>query len=111
MEVTKELNEKQMKKKKTKKSMQNWSNRISFSASLPDDVCGVFADSMCAVKYSTDPFSDIRESILEMIHIVGVQDWNDIEELVYCYIVLNSPEIHQFIAEAFLSLCCSVEQI
>ena len=90
--------------KKNKKKMRNLNSKISFSASLPDDVCGVFADSICAVKYSTNPFADVRESIVEMIKNVGVQDWSEMEELVYCYIVLNSSEVHQFIEDAFLSL-------
>lgn len=78
--------------------------RVSFSASLPEDVRGVFADSECAVKYSSNPFLDIRISILEMIRYVKVQDWNDIEELIYCYVALNSPEIHVYIKDAFVSL-------
>lgn len=92
--------------------MKKWSTRISFSASLPEDVSGDFAaDSICVVKYSDDPFSDIRESISEMIQSVGIRDWEEMEELVYCYIALNSPEVHQFIEDAFLSLCSSVEHI
>lgn len=101
----------ELNKKQKKRNPQRWNNRISFSASLPDDVCGVFAGSICAVKYSTDPFSDMRESILEMIQDVGVCDWNEIEELVYCYIALNSPEFHGIIKDAFLSLCFSFEKM
>ncbi|KAK9045085.1 hypothetical protein V6N11_058975 [Hibiscus sabdariffa] len=78
--------------------------RISFSATLPGDVSGVFAGTICAVKLSNDPFSDVRESILEMIDDAGVRDWNAMEELVYCYIALNSPEVHHIISNAFLSL-------
>nr|GMD58527.1 Ovate protein family [Ipomoea batatas] len=92
-------------KNKKKRNGGEWKNRISFSASLPDDAHEAFSDSICAVMYSTDPVSDIRASILEMIHDVGVQDWSEMEELIYCYIVLNSLEVHGFIAEAFLSLC------
>lgn len=78
--------------------------RVSFSASLPEDVHGVFADSECAVKYSSHPLQDIRKSILEMIRYAKVLDWNDIEELIYCYIALNSPETHIYIKDAFLGL-------
>lgn len=78
---------------------------ISFSASLPSDVCGVFAGSTCVVKCTADPISDLRESIMEMIQGVdGVCDWNDIEELVYCYIALNSSDVHPIVGQAFLSL-------
>lgn len=104
MELPNELN-----KKKRKQNLLK--NRVSFSATLPDDVRGIYSDSICAVKYSSDPFSDIRESILEMIQTVGVRDWKELEELVYCYIVLNPSEVHEFIEEAFLSVCCSLNQM
>lgn len=102
---------KQSQNQRRRKNTEKWSSRISFSASLPQDVTGDFADSICLVKYSNDPFSDIRESILEMVRSVGVRDWKEMEELVYCYIVLNPPEVHQFIEDAFLSLFSSIEQI
>lgn len=90
-----------------KKHTRNNTTTLSFSASLPDDVQGPYADSICAVKYSNDPFVDLRESILEMIENVGVRNWEEMEELIYCYVVLNSSEIHGFIVQAFLSLCGS----
>ncbi|KAL3524487.1 hypothetical protein ACH5RR_017321 [Cinchona calisaya] len=92
------------KKKRTKNYRRSLNTRISFSARLPRDVRGVFADSICAVKYSSNPFSDIRDSIQEMIQNVGVQNWKEMEELIYCYIVLNSSEVHKVIEDAFVSL-------
>ncbi|XP_051142763.1 transcription repressor OFP14-like [Andrographis paniculata] len=78
---------------------------VSFSARLPWDVSQAFQDNcVCAVKYSSTPFSEIRESIVEVVQNLGIQDWNQMEDLVYCYIALNSSEIHSFIQEAFLSL-------
>ncbi|KAF5795500.1 putative transcription factor OFP family [Helianthus annuus] len=91
-------------KELSKNSMKKRRERVSFSASLPEDVHGVFADSDCVVQYSSHPFLDIRKSILEMIRYAKVQDWNDIEELIYCYIALNSPETHIYIKDAFVSL-------
>ncbi|RRT83049.1 hypothetical protein B296_00015993 [Ensete ventricosum] len=76
---------------------------LSFSASLPGDVRGALAESICAVKYSSDPLADFRESILEVIRDGGVKDWEEMEELVYCYVVLNSSDVRCFIADAFLS--------
>lgn len=87
-----------------KNSKKKKTERVTFSANLPNDIHGVFAESDCAVHYSSNPFRDIRKSILEMIRYVKVQDWNDIEELIYCYIALNSPEIHLYIKDAFLSV-------
>ncbi|KAK1399384.1 Transcription repressor [Heracleum sosnowskyi] len=82
-------------------------NQISFSACLPEDVHAIYAHSICAVKYSSDPFSDIRESVLEMMETVGVRNWNQLEELVYCYIALNPSEVHQYIEQAFVSVFIS----
>ncbi|XWS48673.1 hypothetical protein CRYUN_Cryun13aG0096300 [Craigia yunnanensis] len=84
-------------KMERKDNRQKRHERISVSATLPGDVSCVFASSICAVKLSEDPFSDVRESILEMIDDAGMHDWNSMEELVYRYIALNSPEVHQVI--------------
>ncbi|RZC53991.1 hypothetical protein C5167_012840 [Papaver somniferum] len=97
----------ELQKKRRQNNSRCITNTLSFSASLPGDVRGVYADSMCAVKYSSDPYKDLRLSILEMIKDVGVRSWEEMEELVYCYVVLNPSEIHGFIVEAFLSLGCS----
>lgn len=95
------INKKRMRKKNLRCSPMS----LSFSASLPSDAHAIFADTVCAVKYSDDPFEDLRASIVEMIREVGVRDWKEMEELVYCYVVLNSSEIHGFIEDAFMSLC------
>lgn len=93
--------------KASEKISRRWKNRTSFSAKMPNDVCGAFADSLCVVRFSANPFTDIRESIVEMILKVGVHDWDQMEHLVYCYIALNSPQLHDLIGKAFLSLCCN----
>ncbi|KAL0299770.1 UNVERIFIED_CONTAM: hypothetical protein Sradi_6636800 [Sesamum radiatum] len=70
---------------------RRWS-AVSFSAKLPGDVAGgAFRDCICAVKYSTNPFSEIRESIIEVMeNVEGIGHWDQMEELIYCYIALNS---------------------
>lgn len=93
------------KQQKKKMLSRNRSARISFSANLPSDVCGVWAENaICAVLYTKDPFYELKKSILEMVREVGVCNWGEIEELVYCYIALNSSDVHRFIEDAFLSL-------
>ncbi|KAK9724157.1 hypothetical protein RND81_05G052600 [Saponaria officinalis] len=102
--TNKEANNKN-EQKKSKVVTRSRSGRISFSAKLPSDVCGEWADhTICAVLSSTDPFLDLQASIIEMVRQFGVRDWDDMEELVYCYIALNSSEVHSFIIHAFLSL-------
>ncbi|GFP94323.1 transcription repressor ofp14 [Phtheirospermum japonicum] len=72
---------------------------------MPGDASVAFRDCICAVKYSTNPIGEIRESILEMIENVGIRNWDQMEDLIYCYVALNSTEVHNFIEDAFLSLC------
>lgn len=96
------------KRRRKKHSRCSSMNYVSFSAILPSDVRGVFTNSICAVKHSVDPFADFRASIVKMIREVGVRDWEEMEELVYCYVVLNSSDLHGLIGDAFISLCsCS----
>ncbi|WOL00158.1 hypothetical protein Cni_G08871 [Canna indica] len=93
-------------REKRRKAGRCSSMSLSFSASLPGDVAhGALKESICAVKYTVDPLADFRRSIVEMIREGGVRDWEEMEELVYCYVVLNASEVHCFVAEAFLSLC------
>ena len=81
------------------------SKTVSFSAELPPDIGAALRERcVCAVKYSANPLSDIRFSIVEMIQKMGIRDWEEMEELIYCYIVLNSSDLRHFIQEAFLSI-------
>lgn len=91
---------------KKKKYLERRSSRmVSFSAKLPDDVAASFQDRcVCAVKYSRNPLREVRESIVEMIEKMGIREWREMEELIYCYLALNSSHLHHLIQEAFLSL-------
>lgn len=71
---------------------------------MPGGIRGVFSGCLCTVKLSKDPFSEIRESIIETVRDVGAVGWDDVEELVYCYIALNSPDLYPLIEAAFLSM-------
>jgi uncharacterized protein (TIGR01568 family) len=53
------------------------------------------------VKSSTDPPRDFRESMMEMIAENKVQTLEDMEELLECYLSLNSREYHGIIMEVF----------
>lgn len=88
-----------------KKNLRHSTMDVSVSASLPNGAGGICADSVCVVKYSVDPFVDFRESIIEMIRHHGVRGWKEMEELVYCYVVLNPPDVRGFIEDAFMSMC------
>ncbi|PUZ66586.1 hypothetical protein GQ55_3G329800 [Panicum hallii var. hallii] len=57
--------------------------------------------SFAVVKASTDPPSDFRESMVEMIIENNVHTPEDIQELLECYLSLNSREYHGVIMEVF----------
>ncbi|KAL0922949.1 hypothetical protein M5K25_006983 [Dendrobium thyrsiflorum] len=59
------------------------------------------ADSFIVVKSSLDPQSDFRESMLEMIFQNNLWASKDLEELLSCYLYLNTDEYHDLIVKAF----------
>ncbi|WOK98567.1 hypothetical protein Cni_G07279 [Canna indica] len=57
------------------------------------------------VKRSTDPYSDFRSSMVEMIVERGMSKPRDLERLLDSYLTLNSLRHHEFILEAFADIC------
>ncbi|KAI5068212.1 hypothetical protein GOP47_0016557 [Adiantum capillus-veneris] len=87
----------------------------SISAVLPPDLQGVVGDSLAFVKISDDPYKDFKQSMYEMIMEKDLEGSMDVEELLYCYLSLNSPEHHELIEEVELTtrdrLCSTGRQI
>ncbi|KAK9124706.1 hypothetical protein Sjap_014308 [Stephania japonica] len=59
------------------------------------------SDSFAVVKSSFDPQKDFRESMVEMILENNIRASKDLEELLACYLSLNSNEYHDLIVKAF----------
>ncbi|RLM97957.1 transcription repressor OFP1-like [Panicum miliaceum] len=59
------------------------------------------AESFAVVKASADPRRDFRESMEEMIAEKGIRDAADLEDLLACYLALNTAEHHDLIVEVF----------
>lgn len=53
------------------------------------------------MKNSSDPQRDFRESMMEMIVENNLKASRDLEELLACYLSLNSNEYHDVIVKAF----------
>ena len=53
------------------------------------------------VKKSADPQRDFRESMVEMIIENDIRGSKDLEELLACYLSLNSDEYHGLIVKVF----------
>ncbi|CAL5333941.1 hypothetical protein CsSME_00016100 [Camellia sinensis var. sinensis] len=60
-----------------------------------------FAESFAIVKSSFDPQRDFRESMVEMIVENNIRGSKELEELLACYLSLNSDEYHGLIVKAF----------
>lgn len=66
-------------------------------------------DSFAVVKCSLDPQQDFRDSMIEMIKEKHISQPEEMEELLACYLSLNSNEFHDIIIKAFRQvwLCMS----
>lgn len=59
------------------------------------------SESFAIVKSSFDPHKDFMESMMEMIIENNLKETKDLEELLACYLSLNSKEYHDVIVKAF----------
>lgn len=66
-------------------------------------------DSFAVVKCSLDPQQDFRDSMIEMIKEKQISQPEEMEELLACYLSLNSNEYHDLIIKVFRQvwLCMS----
>ncbi|XVF46126.1 hypothetical protein PTKIN_Ptkin03bG0001600 [Pterospermum kingtungense] len=59
------------------------------------------AESFAVVKSSLDPQRDFKDSMVEMIVENNILDSKDLEDLLACYLSLNSNQYHDLIIKAF----------
>ncbi|KAG1338135.1 transcription repressor OFP1 [Cocos nucifera] len=57
--------------------------------------------SFAIIKSSSDPQRDFRDSMMEMIVENNIRSSKDLEELLACYLSLNSNEYHDLIVKVF----------
>ncbi|XP_058081444.1 transcription repressor OFP7 [Magnolia sinica] len=72
-----------------------------FRRLVPCGVEGKVRESFAVVKRSDDPYGDFRRSMLEMILEKEMYDKGDLEQLLHCFLSLNSQAHHRVIVEAF----------
>lgn len=66
-------------------------------------------DSVAEITYSSDPYEDFRQSMVDMLHArhgcddnpSEPLDWDFIEQLLFCYLKLNDKKVHTYIFRAF----------
>ncbi|KAI4382229.1 hypothetical protein MLD38_008218 [Melastoma candidum] len=57
--------------------------------------------SIAVMKESDDPFGDFRDSMLRMIREKGIHSRDGLEDLLRCFLELNSTRYHKVIIRAF----------
>lgn len=66
--------------------------------------CPKICDSLAIVKDSEDPYQDFHQSMLQMILEREIYSRDDLQELLNCFLELNSPHHHQIIVKAFVEI-------
>ncbi|KAI9120239.1 hypothetical protein K1719_008887 [Acacia pycnantha] len=61
-------------------------------------------DSFAVVKRSSDPYNDFRTSMVEMIVEKQIFVPKDLENLLQCFLSLNSYQHHKIIVEVFTEI-------
>ncbi|XWS17258.1 hypothetical protein CRYUN_Cryun33cG0052300 [Craigia yunnanensis] len=79
-------------------------NRICNMGLLPIEGTNKVKDSFAVVKSSSDPYNDFRTSMVEMIVERQIFAAKDLEQLLQCFLSLNSYHHHRIIVEAFTEI-------
>ncbi|CAI8619793.1 unnamed protein product [Vicia faba] len=77
-------------------------NRSSDMGVLP--LNGKVKDTFAVVKRSSDPYSDFRTSMVEMIVEKQIFSPSDLENLLHCFLSLNSYHHHKIIVEVYTEI-------
>lgn len=65
---------------------------------------GKVKESFAVVKKSKDPYEDFKKSMVEMIREMEMSETEDLEQLLQCFLALNSPSYHAVIVRAFMEI-------
>ena len=86
-------------------SSEHWTTKTASSWTETEVVVGnknnKVRESVAVVKKSEDPYEDFKRSMLEMIMEKQMFEASDLEELLQCFLTLNSRQYHGVIVEAF----------
>ncbi|RDX73826.1 Transcription repressor OFP8, partial [Mucuna pruriens] len=64
----------------------------------------VMKESFAVVKKSKDPYEDFKKSMMEMITEMEMSEAEDLEQLLQCFLALNSRSYHAVIVRAFMEI-------
>ncbi|OWM65534.1 transcription repressor OFP5 [Punica granatum] len=71
---------------------------------------GIAFERFAMVKCSFDPQRDFRDSMIEMILEIKIRKTEELEELLACYLSLNTDEYHDLIIEVFRQIWFELSQ-
>ncbi|XP_022774144.1 transcription repressor OFP7-like [Durio zibethinus] len=71
---------------------------------IPCTVDGKVRESFAVVKKSEDPYEDFKKSMMEMILQKQMFEDKDLEQLLHCFLSLNSRHHHGIIVQAFVEI-------
>ncbi|KAM7273914.1 hypothetical protein ACFE04_028578 [Oxalis oulophora] len=91
-------------KKKNKDIIEFPVKASVFKRIMPCAMDGKVRESIAVVKKSNDPLEDFKRSMLEMILEKQMSDANDLEQLLECFLTLNSARYHEVIMDAFTEI-------
>ncbi|KAK4717266.1 hypothetical protein R3W88_015604 [Solanum pinnatisectum] len=63
-----------------------------------------FKESVILAMESKDPYLDFKKSMKEMVESQGIKDWDNLQELLACYLKLNGEVNHGFVLGAFVDM-------
>ncbi|KAK4426841.1 Transcription repressor OFP7 [Sesamum alatum] len=72
-----------------------------FKKLIPCTVDGKVKESFAIVKRSEDPYEDFKSSMMDMVVEKQMFEEKDLEQLLQCFLSLNSRNYHGIIVEAF----------
>ncbi|MCE3216931.1 hypothetical protein HAX54_009490 [Datura stramonium] len=81
----------------SRKSVSNSSTKLSVG------------ESFAVVKSSKDPYKDFKESMVEMIVENNIRASKDLEDLLACYLSLNSHQYHHLIIKVFKQIWFDIQ--
>lgn len=93
------------------KKVQAYARRSVSSKACKASMNSGFPEGFAVVKSSLDPQRDFRESMVEMIVENNIRASKDLENLLACYLSLNSREYHDLIVKAFEQIWYDMAQL
>ncbi|KAK7290362.1 hypothetical protein RIF29_04722 [Crotalaria pallida] len=93
------------------RKVQAYARKSASSSSCKASKNTSFPEGFPVVKSSLDPQRDFRESMVEMIKENNIRASKDLENLLACYLSLNSREYHDLIVKAFEQIWYDMAQL